>query len=99
MFQNVGFIIIDVPWRRTWQPTQVFLTGEFHEQRNLVSYSPGGCKESDRTDGLSLHTVRPTDREMTFFEKIVCFSSSKGVGRQGHAGPHEEAGLIRKQKE
>ena len=82
-----------------WQPTPVSLPGEVHGQRSLTGYSPGDLKESDRTDGLSLHTVRPTDREMTFFEKIVCFSSSKGVGRQGHAGPHEEAGLIRKQKE
>ena len=25
-------------WRREWLPTQVFLPGEFHEQRNLVGY-------------------------------------------------------------
>ena len=24
------------PWRRKWQPTPVFLPGEFHEQRSLV---------------------------------------------------------------
>ena len=29
-----------IPWRREWQPTQVFLAGEFHEQRSLVDYSP-----------------------------------------------------------
>ena len=28
-------------------PTPVFLPGKFHEQRNLVSYSPWGDKESD----------------------------------------------------
>ena len=27
------------PWRRKWQPTPVFLLGEFHGQRNLVGYS------------------------------------------------------------
>ena len=27
-------------WRRKWQPTPVFLPGEFHEQRSLVDYSP-----------------------------------------------------------
>ena len=27
-------------WRTEWQPTPVFLPGEFHGQRNLVSYSP-----------------------------------------------------------
>ena len=26
-----------------------FLPGEFHGQRNLVGYSPLGCKESDMT--------------------------------------------------
>ena len=40
----------------------------------------GGPKESDRTDGLSLHTVRPTDQEMIFFEKIVCYSQFQGGG-------------------
>ena len=24
-----------IPWRREWQPTQVFLPGEFHGQRSL----------------------------------------------------------------
>ena len=28
-----------VPWRRAWQPTPVFLPGESHGQRSLVSYS------------------------------------------------------------
>ena len=27
-------------WRRKWQPTPVFLAGEFHGQRNLEGYSP-----------------------------------------------------------
>ena len=37
------------PWRREWQPTLVFLPGEFHGQRSLVGYSPWGilaCKET-----------------------------------------------------
>ena len=25
-----------IPWRREWQPTLVFLPGEFHGQRSLV---------------------------------------------------------------
>ena len=28
------------PWRRTWQPTSVFLPGESHGQRSLVGSSP-----------------------------------------------------------
>ena len=30
----------NIPWRRAWQPTLVFLLGEFHGQRSLVCYSP-----------------------------------------------------------
>ena len=33
-----------IPWRRKWQPTPVFLLGEFHGQRNLVGYSPQGLQ-------------------------------------------------------
>ena len=38
-----------VPWRRIWQPTPVFLPGEFHEQRSLAGYSSWDYKESDMT--------------------------------------------------
>ena len=40
-------------WSRKWQPTPVFLPGKFHGQRSLVNDSPGGCKESDRTEHLA----------------------------------------------
>ena len=39
-----------IPWRREWQPTPVFLSGEFRGQRSLVGYSPWVCKESDMTE-------------------------------------------------
>ena len=42
-----------IPWRRVWQPTLVFLPGEFHGQRILVGYCPWGHKESDMTEQLS----------------------------------------------
>ena len=42
------------PWTRKRQLTPVFLPGKFHGQRNLVAYSPWGCKESDMTE----HTHR-----------------------------------------
>ena len=44
-----------ISWSREWQPTPVFLPGEFHGQRNLVDYSPWGRKESDTTEWL-IHT-------------------------------------------
>ena len=33
-----------IPWRRKWQPTLVFLSGESHGQRSLVGYSPCSSK-------------------------------------------------------
>ena len=33
-----------IPWRRAWQPTPVFLPREFHGQRSLAGYSPGGLR-------------------------------------------------------
>ena len=50
------------PWSRKWQPTPVFLPGEFYGQRSLVGYSPWGCKESEMTEWLNMHsyvTCRP----------------------------------------
>ena len=38
---------------KKWQPTTVFLPGEFHGQRSLAGYSPQGLKESDATEGLT----------------------------------------------
>ena len=43
-----------IPWRRKWQPTAVFLPGEFCGPRSLVGDSPGSQKESDTTEGLIL---------------------------------------------
>ena len=42
-----------IPWRRKWQPTPVFLPGESHGWRSLVSYSPRGLKESDTNEQLN----------------------------------------------
>ena len=38
-----------IPWRREWEPTPIFLPGEFHGQRRLAGYGPWGCKELDTT--------------------------------------------------
>ena len=44
----------NIPWRREWQSTPLFLTGEFHEHRSLAGYRPWGCKELDTTERLTL---------------------------------------------
>ena len=42
-----------IPWRRKWQPTPVFLSGKSHGQRSLVGYSPWVAKSQT---WLSMHT-------------------------------------------
>ena len=44
-----------ISWSRRWQPTPVFLHGEFHGQRSLMGYSPLGS-QLDMTELLSMHT-------------------------------------------
>ena len=46
-----------ISWRRVWQPTPVFLPGEFHRQRRLAGYSLQGCKELDTTAATQHSTV------------------------------------------
>ena len=53
-------LVRKILWRREWQPTPVFLPGEFHGQRSLTGYSPCDCEESDMTERL---THRHTDTD------------------------------------
>ena len=39
-----------IPWRRKWQPTPVFLSGESYGHRSLASYPLWGHKDSDMTE-------------------------------------------------
>ena len=43
--------------RRAWQPTPVFLPGEFHIQRSLVGDSPWCSKESDINEYITRMTL------------------------------------------
>ena len=42
-----------IPWRRAWQPTLVFLPGEFHGQKSVMGYNP---KSQTQLKRLSTHT-------------------------------------------
>ena len=56
MYQKLFRLFLHmVTWRRAWQPTPVFLSGEFHGQRSLVGYSPWARKESDTIERLHFH--------------------------------------------
>ena len=42
------------PWRKEWQPTPVFLPGEFPGQRSLAGHRPWDHKELVITERLTL---------------------------------------------
>ena len=53
-----------IPWSRKWQPVSVFLPGKFHGQKNLVGYSPWGCKELDPTVMSTISTEKEMSRAL-----------------------------------
>ena len=44
-----------LPWRRAWQPTPVFLSGESHGQRSLEGHGAEGREELDMSEYYILH--------------------------------------------
>ena len=48
----------DKPWKRKWQPTPVFLPGEFHGQKGLAGYTVHAVTKSQTQ--LSTHTYMHT---------------------------------------
>ena len=70
-----------------WQPTPVFLPGEFHGQRSLAGYSPWGHKESDRTERLILSLSREPKREVRVeVSGWVCAAGTLASVRWNHHG-------------
>ena len=64
-------------WRRKWQPTPVFLPGEYHGQGSLVGYSPWDRKESDTT-GHTAHTVLLWSRRISSYKWLLPVSLPSG---------------------
>ena len=54
------------PWRRAWQPTPVFLPGEYYSHR-VDWKAPRGHKELDMTEWLSPAQSQLTYRELSVF--------------------------------
>ena len=42
--------VTKTPWRRKWQTTPVYFSGESHGERSLGGCSPSGCKELDTNE-------------------------------------------------
>ena len=53
--EGVQSLVGKIPWRRGWQPTPVFLPGEFSGQRSLADYSLFGHKKLDMIEWLTLY--------------------------------------------
>ena len=70
----------EIPWRRAWQPTPIFLRGESHGQRSLVGYSPWGRL---RLKWLSTHAHTKLLRQKlaTYFSFFILFSFSTFLGK------------------
>ena len=68
-----------ISWRREWQPTSVFLPGEFHEQRSLVGYSPWVSKEPDTVaqlihmHGRKIGNTAPTSLFLIYKISFICW--------------------------
>ena len=60
-----------IPWRRTWEPTPVFLPGKFHGQRSLSGHSPWGSKESEAPEYTHTHTHTHTHFTMTALNVFI----------------------------
>ena len=59
---------------KEWQPTPVFLAGEFHEQRSMAGCRPCGHKQSDRTARLTLFTFYPDSQILNILQHALTFS-------------------------
>ena len=72
-----------IPWRRTWQPTPVFLPGESNGQRSLLGFTVQGVTKS-RTwlKWLSMHT------HCIFSNSYIQGHWSKQNGRSRRILPH-----------
>ena len=65
-------------WRRTWQPTPVFLPGESHGQRSLAACSPWGALEKEIATHSSVLAWRDP------WTEEPCGLQSMGSQRIGH---------------
>ena len=57
-----------IPWRRKWQPTPVFFSGESYRQRRLAGYSPWGRKELDMTKP----TISTIGMQLSYSSWLFC---------------------------
>ena len=67
--------VMQIPGSREWQPIPVFLPGKSYGQRNLVVYSPWGCKESGTTEHTCTHAPTHSSKRQSFCFVYWLFSN------------------------
>ena len=67
----------NIPWRRVWEPTPVFLPGKSHGQRSLIGYSPWGHKRVG-------HDLVTKQQQIFLFSYQVASSADSEKGREGY---------------
>ena len=71
----------EIPWRRKWQPTPVFLLRKFHKQRSLAGCSPRGGKVSDTNLVIKQQLVQElATHSSTPAWKIPCMEELQRLG-------------------
>ena len=60
----------NIPWRRKWQPTPVFLSGVLRGQRSLADCSSWGHKKSNTTEWLTLSLSQTCKKNNVLKEKF-----------------------------
>ena len=61
-----------IPWRRAWQPTSVFLPGEYHGQRSLVGCSSKSFRVRHDWCDLNTHAYRLQLVYKLLYEEVEC---------------------------
>ena len=89
---QVQSLIGKIPQRRKWQPTPVFLPGKSHGWSSLAGYSLWGCKESDTSKQLSMHTQEETPESLLYF-------LTRGTCKEEVMWAHSEKASICKSRE
>ena len=68
----VQSLVGKISWRRKWQPTSVFLPGEFHGHRNLVGYRPWVIKRWTAAHQASLtFTISQSLNKLMSIESVM----------------------------
>ena len=85
----------NIPWRRTWQPTPVSLSGKFHWQRSLIGVTIHRVTQSIGSQGvrhdwarthihtgfsrLYIYTHTHTHKHFFFFLTSLCMVVSRSI--------------------